>query len=210
MLRALLLATTNRAKAEHLRWVFDGLAEGYRQLWPADGPPPAEDGSTFRRNAEIKASFWSGRVGGLAAASDGGVAIPALGAGWNPLWTARAAGKAADEATRARHLLALASGLKGQQRLAVWREGLALGRDGRLLASWEAHGPRALLLEEFDSNTLRPGFWAASLCYVPELGVTLADLDAAQLERADSTWSRLRELVHAYVSSGQADTDDLG
>lgn len=198
----LLLATTNPAKLERLRWVF-------APHWPSvplpsdAGPGPAETGDGFRANAELKAIYWSRSSGGLAAASDGGLTIPALGAAWQPLRTARSAGPGADDLTRARHLLELARSLRGEQRAAYWTEGLALARDGRLLRSWESSGTRAYLVESFEPTGLKPGFWAASLCYVPDFGKTLAELADEQLPKADPTWSGLRDRVQAYATSGQ-------
>lgn len=196
----LVIATTNPAKAERLRWVFAGLGWEPRPLEDR-AQPPDEDGATFRDNAELKARFWSARLGGLAAASDGGMAVPALGERWNALRTARAAGPNATDLDRARHLLGLADRLSGEQRAVSWSEGLALALDGELLASWQAEGTRALLVERLDGVDLKPGFWAASLCYLPSLGKTLAELSDEQLAEVDHTWSRLRDQVRAFATA---------
>jgi inosine/xanthosine triphosphate pyrophosphatase family protein len=206
----LVIATTNPAKAERLRWVFDGLGLRLHDMPTEHGPAPHETGRSFRENAELKACFWSDRLGGLATASDGGIAIPALGPNWDAIRTARAAGPSADDVARARHLLGLARGLSGDQRRVYWSEGLALARDGRPVASWQAQGTEAFLVEEFDPNDLRPGFWAASLCFIPSLGTTLASVPEQHLPRADPTWSRLRRQVRAFFESGQGDTDRGG
>jgi inosine/xanthosine triphosphate pyrophosphatase family protein len=194
----LLLATTNPGKRERLRWVFHGLGLSFRELPPSIIAGPRESERSLRENAEMKASFWSARLGGLAAASDGGMSIPALGADWNARRTARAAGPGADDQARARHLLALAADLVGSQRAVFWTEALALAEDGELLASWEAGGTQAFLLEGFDPPELRPGFWAASLCQLPSLGTTLAALTPDQMPAGDLTWNSLRDLIHAF------------
>lgn len=199
--RELLLATTNPAKAERLRWVFAELGFRFRALPAGAGEGPEEDGTSFRQNAELKACYWSRRYGGLAAASDGGLAVPALGNRWNALRTARAAGPGADDVARARHLLELTRELKGEQRRVYWGEGLAIAEDGTLLASWEAEGTTAVLVSSLESTRLRPGFWAASLCFLPERGVTLAELTDEELAAADHTWTRLRQAVRAWACS---------
>ena len=204
-MRELLLATTNPAKAAQLAWVFEELGLTLRAL-PADAAPgPDEEARTFLENAETKARFWSVRYDCLAAASDGGLVIPALGERWDALRTARAAGPSAGDVQRAEHLLAMAVGLSGAQREVYWLEALAVARRGRLLASWSARGARAVLVESFEPERLRPGFWAASLCLVPERGLTLAELPADELGRASGTWSALREHVRDLFPSGQAD-----
>ncbi len=201
----LLLATTNPAKAERLCWVFDGLAPAISRLSADAGPGPDETGGSFRENAELKAQYWSERFGCLAVASDGGLIVPALGDRWNALRTARAAGPGADDLTRAHFLIDLAKSLSGDQRRVSWAEGLAIATRGDLLASWEATGTQAWLVERLDPDSLRPGFWAASLCYLPDQGVTLADLPQPLV--GDLTWTRLRQFARAFVPLGQADPD---
>lgn len=203
--RALLLATTNPAKLERLRWVFSDLGFELRALPPPAGAGPEEDGASFAENAALKARYWSRGFDGLVAASDGGLAIPALGPRWNALRTARMAGPQADDATRARHLLALAADLKGDERAVYWTEALALARDDRLLASWSVDGSRAMLIEQFEPADLEPGFWADSLCYVPDHGMSLARLYRTEPDLAGATWAGLRERVRGYFTSGKAD-----
>jgi XTP/dITP diphosphohydrolase len=205
----LLLATTNPAKLERLRWVFAGLRP-VRPL-PADTPaPPDESGQTFRQNAELKARYWSSWAGGPAAASDGGLVIPALGDRWEALRTGRAAGPGATDSERAAHLLELAAGLVGEQRKVFWVEALAIAQAGALVKSWESSGTTAYLLSADRMPALKPGFWAASLCYVPALGKTLAELADEQLPEVDPTWSGLRDQIQADLASGQSDQSAAG
>src|SRR5215213_1438041 len=99
--KELVLATTNPGKADRLRWVFEGLGFQPRSLDRSNGPAPEENGQTFQENAELKAKFWSNKLGAIAAASDGGLLIPALGRRWDALRTARAAGPGATDLERA-------------------------------------------------------------------------------------------------------------
>ena len=64
-----------------------------------------------------------------------------------------------------------------------------------LVASWQAEGTKARLLDLVEPGSLRAGFWAASLCFLPEQGTTLASLSDEQLPQADPTWFGLREQV---------------
>ena len=198
--RDLLLATSNPAKLERLGWVFSDLGLTLHPLRAEAGPAPDEEGASFADNAALKVEFWSRRYPYLVAASDGGLMIPALGERWNALRTARAAGLDASDVDRARHLLGLAAKLRGAEREVHWTEALAIGRDGRVLASWSAEGSRAILVETFEPDHLSVGFWAASLCFVPDRGLTLADLP--EDDNATGTWAALRQRVRAYFSSG--------
>ena len=199
--RDVLLATTNPAKLARLRWVFSDLELTLHPLPVEAGPAPDEEGTSFADNAALKVQFWSRPYPDLVAASDGGLMIPALGERWNALRTARAAGPDASDVDRARHLLDLASTLRGAEREVHWIEALAIGQGGQVLASWSAEGSRAMLVETFEPEDLRTGFWAASLCFIPDRGLTLADLP--EDENSAGTWAALRQRVRAYFSSGQ-------
>jgi inosine/xanthosine triphosphate pyrophosphatase family protein len=117
-----------------------------------------ERGESFAENAALKALTGSvARPGSLALASDGGLVIPGLGARWHPLRTARFAGDVAP-ALKAEALLAL---LAGSDRRARWEEGVALARDGALLASWTEPGRWSHVAEHADLS--RAPFWVDAL-----------------------------------------------
>jgi len=104
-----------------------------------------ETGATFADNAREKALAASRTApGALALASDGGLEIPALGARWDPLRTARIDADP-DPRVKARRLIKLMEDVRGQARTARWVEALAVALDGRLLAIWTEHGPDCLV-----------------------------------------------------------------
>lgn len=196
-LTPILLATTNPAKADKLRWLLEGLP---LEPQTADLQAPVESGASFIENARLKAIAAS--RDGLAIASDGGIQIPALGSSWNGLYTARAAGTDANDEIRAEHLLAL---MQGQaDRRVVWTEAVALADGGKLLESWEASGNEGVLTEAYDPANAVPGFWVYSLWLYPQLGKRYVELSAAELVQTDLTWGRLKELVQAFFR-GRAD-----
>jgi XTP/dITP diphosphohydrolase len=199
------LATTNPAKLDRLRGVLEETPLDPLPL-PADaGPGPEESGASFAANARLKAAYWSKRLGRPALASEGGLALPGLGQRWNAHHTARGAGPGANDEERARHLLRLAGDLRGLARTGRWTEALALVDEGQLIAAWEASGEDVRLVERFEPNELRPGFWAASLCFVPRFGKSLARLTDAELAQTEDTWTVLRRQVRTWIESGQAD-----
>ena len=111
----------------------------------------------------------------------------------------------ADDLARARHLLALAADLRGPERGVFWTEALALARDGEVLESWAADGSHAILVDRFEPEDLEPGFWAASLCLVPDRGVSLARLPRSVRDQAGGTWGALRQRVRELFASGKLD-----
>ena len=199
--RTIVLATGNPAKERKLRWLLDGLGFRERSLreYPA-ADEPEERGGSHREVAAQKAVFWSGRLGELAVASDGGAHIPALGERWNSLFTRRAAGAGADDRDRAEHLLGLMRGRQGAERDVVWIEGLALARSGELLASWEAEGNIGRLVEAYDPTLIAGGFWMAGMIYVPRFGKVYAQLGPDELAQVDDGWNELRGLVREYLA----------
>lgn len=196
----ILLATSNPAKLDKLRWVLEGLpltCVPFTQLTPQ--PQPEESGQTFEENARLKASQGSTLFRGLAIASDGGLVIPTLAGGeWEALLTARAAGEEADDGTRARHLLALMQGKEGEQRRVFWTEAVALADRGQLLGSWQETGSKGYLTESYDPSKAIPGFWVYSLWHCPQFGKRYVELTSQELAEVDVTWQRLKARVQKY------------
>ena len=78
----ILLATGNPAKQQTLRWLLEGL--DLRPTTPEQlglESVPEEEGDTHQAIARLKAQEWSLAGSTLAIASDGGLVLPALGAG---------------------------------------------------------------------------------------------------------------------------------
>ncbi len=194
----ILLATGNRAKQAKLRWLLDGL--GLVTVTPADlgvSFEPPETGRTHGEIAAEKAVAWSERVSHLVVASDGGVHVPALGEAWTSVRTRRAAGADATDRDRADHLLRLMRGRTDAERDVIWREAVALARDGRLLGCWEAEGNLGRLADSYELADLEGGFWMAGLIVVPRFGKLYRHLSADELAEVDDAWNDLRRRVRA-------------
>ncbi len=201
--RPVLIATTNPAKRERLRALLDGWnvpCRGLETLAPV--PSPEETGADHLQNALLKAGYWSERSAGLALASDGGMAIPALGPTWNSLTTHRAAGDVDSDEERVAHLLRLTTSLEGEDRAAIWEEAVALADRGQTLRWWQVQGPKGYLLSSPRPARI-PGFWVASLWHFPQLGKAYTELSSKELERIGDPWVRLREQVQADLRAGR-------
>jgi XTP/dITP diphosphohydrolase len=198
----ILLATGNAAKQAKLRWLIDGL--GFEAVTPRDlglSFDPPERGSSHQEIASSKALAWANETDHLVIASDGGAHIPALGASWNSLFTRRAAGDVPDDRARADHLLGLMRGRTGSDRDVVWREAVAMAAPGCILGAWEAEGAPKTLVESYDPEKVKGGFWFPALLVVPRFGKLLADLTPEEAAEVDDAWNTIYvELRAAFPS----------
>ena len=198
--RQLLLATSNPAKQKRLAWLLEGLGFSLRRPQELSLQLQVEEtASTHDGNASLKAVVWSQAVGGLVIASDGGLLIPALGPSWQSVNTARFAGPDADDRARLERLLELMAPYSGEERQASWLEAVAVAQDGALLACWQARSGSGHLATTFDPQRIVPGFWADTLWYMPDLGMTLAELSEQQREQVvGEHWGQLKDEVQRF------------
>ena len=198
-----LLATTNRAKEEKLRWLLENLPLETRTLNEqalSQTENPQEVGSSHEENARLKAKIWSQVGGMLALASDGGLVIPALEQRWDSLLTHRFAGEQASDRGRASQLLQLMRPYRGEERRAWWVEALAIADKGQILASWQVEGPLGTLSESLPGNTetLDRGFWVFDIWYFPQLSKTYNQLTQEELAKIQDHWTHLKALVEGF------------
>ena len=158
----ILVATTNPAKAERLRALLGPLFSV--RATPDHTPDIGESATTHLGNAIAKAVGWARMFGGLAIASDGGLVIPALGAGWESTLTKRQTGEGVTDAERARRLLGRMRDILETRREAFWTEAVAVAGDGDLVCAWEADGTVGKIGITYEPNPSGPpGFWADAL-----------------------------------------------
>ncbi len=197
-----LLATTNSAKTEHLAWLLKGVPLRRVTLVEAglqsESPPPEEQ-PTLQAIAESKAIAWSRCFGGLAIASDGGISIPALGDSWQARLTARFAGSHVTDEQRVEALLALLRPYPLEERLAFFREHVALANNGILLQSWSAESAPGLIAESYRPGQLVPGFWLLTLWCDPQTGKRLGAFTPDDPAYPDGAWARIKPNVQQYL-----------
>ena len=197
----LLLATTNPSKIEALAERVDpGLEIGC--LESGAGPGPPETQRSFGEIAAEKATWHSReRPGVTVIATDGGLTIPALGPAWNPVETARFAGRDASGLDRALALLEICARLTGPDRRIGWSEAMSVAVDGRLLETWTANSPPGVLADDLPPE-LYPasGFWVPWLWRCPEYGNRrLSDLTRQERLGRRDHWAILGEYLSAWT-----------
>ena len=172
--RRLLIATNNAGKLREYRLLLKGIP--FAVVSPAETGLTldiAETGKTFEENARLKAKTFAAASGLLALADDSGLEVDALG-GEPGVMSARHAGKNASDADRVRYLLSKLDGVPVERRTARFRCVIAIAHsDGRTeTCSGECAG--TIALEPHGGH----GFGYDPVFFLPELGLTMAELPA--------------------------------
>jgi XTP/dITP diphosphohydrolase len=201
-LNPLIVATGNPGKLREFRALLEGLPFDLHSLGELGITSPEETGASFLENALLKArhalaAALAAGLGGasplnvVAIADDSGLEVDALG-GAPGIYSARYAGAGADDAANNEKLLDALAGMCREQRTARYRCALAFvsgDPDQAPLtaeAVWEGtivDTPRGLGGFGYD-----PYFW------LPDLGVTAAQLDPEHKNRLSHRGIALRAL----------------
>ena len=147
-----------------------------------------EDGETFLANAEKKAREIAALSGCCALADDSGLCVDALG-GAPGIYSARFAGEHGNDAANRRLLLERMQGVT--DRAAHFTCAIALVRPDGSEVTAEGRFYGVIGTEERGSN----GFGYDSLFYVPELGMTNAEMTSEQKNAVSHRALALKALV---------------
>ena len=136
MMKKIVLASKNSDKVKEMRLVLKDLPLEILSLADFDDLPDAvEDGSTFEKNALIKAKFFREQTGLACLADDSGLEVDALG-GLPGVHSARFAGYHADDLTNNQKLLDELKKIGVEESAADYRCALAfVDTDGTVLLS---------------------------------------------------------------------------
>lgn len=190
-LRRLIVATANAGKLREFRSLLAGLPFEITSLAELGLPSPAETGSSFLANAELKARHAADLTGFAAVADDSGLEVDALG-GAPGIYSARYAGADADDAANNAKLMSALEGVPLTQRQARYRCALvfvdaAQGAAPLIAqATWEGSildAPRGV-----------GGFGYDGYFWLPALGKTAAELAPAEKNRLSHRGKAMREL----------------
>lgn len=179
----LLLATNNAGKRQEISELLGDLP--VTLLRPSDVGAEgevAETGATYAENARLKAETLARATGLLTLADDSGLEVEALG-GAPGVYSARYAGPGASEADRRAKLLHALSATPAPRRarfrcvIALAIPAAAAAPDEVLLFEGVCPGEIALAERGTHGFGYDPVFW------LPELGVTMAELPAHEKHR---------------------------
>jgi XTP/dITP diphosphohydrolase len=189
--RKLIVATKNRGKLEEIAQLLSDLS--YDVISMADAGITEdidENGTTFEENALIKArAIWKA-TGETVLADDSGLEVDHLG-GAPGIYSARYAGEGATDADRNNKLLAALAGVPAEKRTARFVCAAALVfPDGReLVVRGTCEGVIA------DASAGNNGFGYDPLFYVPEFGMTIAQMDAELKNSISHRGNALRKIL---------------
>jgi XTP/dITP diphosphohydrolase len=219
--RPLIVATGNPGKLREFRALLSDLPFELHGLGELGIAGPEESGATFLENAMLKARhaaaaahalrFRGAAPTGVAAiADDSGLEVDALG-GAPGIFSARYAGAGADDAANNTKLLSALAGTPPERRRARYRCALVLvfGADD---ASPDDAAP--VIAEGvwegciLDSPRGSGGFGYDPYFWLPELGLTAAELDPSDKNRLSHRGIAMRALRNQWLAREQAGARD--
>lgn len=185
----LIIASNNRHKLEEIKAILGGKFDKILSLREAGiEHETVEDGATFMENALKKAREIAEISGKCALADDSGLCVDALG-GAPGIYSARFSGTHGDDAANNRLLLEKLEGVTDRSAhftsavALVWPDGRCLTAEGYL------HG--VIGLEPKGEN----GFGYDPLLFIPERGMTAAQLSAEEKNSISHRYNALQNLL---------------
>jgi len=168
----LLLATTNRGKISEYRSLLSGLP--FELVMPGDvgiNIDVEEKYPSYEENASVKAKTYAGASHLVTLADDSGLEVDALG-GEPGIRSARAAGEAAGDKERIKHLLARLKDIPLEKRTARFKCVIAIATPEGRTELCHGECPGLIALEPSGEN----GFGYDPVFYLPEFKKTIAEL----------------------------------
>ncbi len=211
--RPLIVATGNPGKLREFSALLSDLPFELHGLGELGIAGPEESGASFLENALLKArhaaaaaaaaGFRGAAPTGVAAiADDSGLEVDALG-GAPGIFSARYAGAGADDAANNTKLLSALAGTPPERRRARYRCALVLvfGAEDAAPVIAEGVWEGSIL----DSPRGSGGFGYDSYFWLPELGLTAAELDPAEKNRLSHRGIAMRALRDQLLAREQAE-----
>ena len=174
--KKIVFATGNEGKMREIREILKDLGMEILSMKEAGASLDiVEDGATFGENAEIKAKAVWKRTGGIVLADDSGLVVDCLN-GEPGILSARYMGEDTSYEIKNQNILDRAAHAKGEERRARFVCNIAaVLPDGTVLHTEESM--EGLLA---DQPAGKEGFGYDPILYIPEFGVTSAQLTMEQ------------------------------
>ena len=183
----IVFATGNEGKMREVRMILADLGMEILSMKEANANPQIiEDGKSFGENAEIKAKAVWACTGGIVLADDSGLVIDYLG-GEPGIYSARYMGEDTSYEIKNQNLIDRVKDAQGAERAARFACNIAaVLPDGRVLHTEETMEG---LIARQPAGT--GGFGYDPILYLPEFGMTSAELTMEQKNRISHTGEAL-------------------
>lgn len=186
---SLLLATGNTHKLREVTEILEPFQISVQSPADIGGLPDViEDGDTFAANAIKKAESAAAITGGWALADDSGIEARALD--WRPgVYSARYAGPECDDAANNRKLISELA--DKSDKFVQYRCVIALARPGQESLTWDGTFAGEHTAEARGTG----GFGYDPYVLLPDLGLTVAEVDAEEKHKRSHRGQALRAFV---------------
>jgi len=194
--RKIIAATKNRGKLKEIGQLLSGLPYEVISMTDAGVKEDIDEtGATFEENALIKARAVWKVTGETVLADDSGLEVDYLG-GAPGVYSARYAGEGATDQDRNNKLLAALAGVPAEKRTARFVCVIAIifpdGREKLVRGTCEGY----IAAEPCGSN----GFGYDPLMYIPELGMTIAQMDDDMKNKISHRGNAMRQVLEILRS----------
>ncbi len=175
----IVFATGNEGKMREIRLILSDLGMEIVSMKEAGvSPDIVEDGNTFGENAEIKARAVWAETGGIVLADDSGLVVDYIG-GEPGIYSARYMGEDTSYEIKNQNIIDRLADAKGEERSARFVCNIAaVLPDGKVLHTEETM--EGLIAEKPAGSG---GFGYDPILYMPEFGVTSAELTMEEKNR---------------------------
>jgi XTP/dITP diphosphohydrolase len=189
--RPLIIGTGNPGKLREFRALLEGLPFEPRGLGDLGIAAPEETGASFVENAVLKARHAAAAAGAAAIADDSGLEVDALG-GAPGIFSARYAGRGADDDANNAKLQQMLAGTSREQRRARYRCALVFVESAADPEPLITQGVWEGIILEVPRGS--GGFGYDPYFWLPEPGLTAAELDPAEKNRLSHRGMAMRAL----------------
>ncbi|AIM15808.1 XTP/dITP diphosphatase [Neobacillus sp.] len=189
-MKEVIIATKNPGKAKEFEKIFASRGVAVRTLLDFPELPEVEEtGSTFEENAVLKAETISKALNKMVIGDDSGLIVDALG-GKPGIYSARYAGEPKNDQKNIEKVLSELKGVEEESRTARFYCALAVAIPGQETYTVSGTCEGRILEEPRGSN----GFGYDPIFYVPEKGVSMAELSSNEKNQISHRANALKKL----------------
>ncbi|MCD4840328.1 XTP/dITP diphosphatase [Neobacillus sedimentimangrovi] len=189
-MKEVIIATKNPGKAKEFEKIFASRGVAVRTLLDFPELPEVEEtGTTFEENAVLKAETISKALNKMVIGDDSGLIVDALG-GKPGIYSARYAGEPKNDQKNIEKVLSELKGVEEESRTARFYCALAVAIPGQETYTVSGTCEGRILEEPRGSN----GFGYDPIFYVPEKGVSMAELSSNEKNQISHRANALKKL----------------